>query len=161
MTLNRLNRVNRMERSGRPVASSPLRIFFSYAEPDRAIARKLRSRLENLQSRDALKVFSDDDLSPGERWLSELRDELKNSNVILAVFSGNSAGSEWQMRELGAAWALNKPIIPILIDPKSAVSIPIDVSDAVVFKTQNFDKEIEKVMDQVREQLDDLSNAKA
>ena len=87
-----------------------LRIFLSYDAADKMYARKLRKLLSQ---RPDLRIFTTDTLSAGEDWQSKLRDELSQSDIFVVLLSTSSIDSAWMLQELGAAWALNKPIVPI------------------------------------------------
>jgi len=84
--------------------------------------------LESLLSqRPNLRVFSTDALSAGEDWEPKLRDEIAQSDVFMVLLSPASLASKWVLHELGAAWALKKPIIPVLTRPESSVRIPVEL----------------------------------
>ena len=61
-----------------------------------------------------LQVFLDEDLSAGENWQSKLRKELENADVFVALLTPLSVADSWLLQETGAAWALEKPIIPLV-----------------------------------------------
>lgn len=98
-----------------------LRVFLSYAASDRAYARQLEFLLSG---RANLRVFTTDALSAGEDWGPKLREEIAHSDIFVVLLSPASAGSSWVLHELGAAWALNKPIIPVLTQPEALTRIP-------------------------------------
>jgi hypothetical protein len=99
-----------------------LRIFLSHAMGDRAYAHKL---LNLLSQRANVRVFTPEKLSAGEDWQSTLKEELSNCDIFLVLLSPNSVGSSWVLHELGAAWAMNKLIIPIITHPEVASRIPL------------------------------------
>jgi TIR domain-containing protein len=103
-----------------------LRVFVSYATPDRAYARQLESLLSQ---RASLRVFTTDALSAGEDWEPKLRDEIAQSDVFIVLLSPASVASKWVLHELGAAWALNKPIIPVLTQPEAFSKVPVELQD--------------------------------
>lgn len=90
----------------------PFRVFLSYAAKDRnsEAARKLRSLLTQHLNHS---VFTPDTLSAGENWMSKLKRELARCDVFMVLLSQNSISSANVLQELGAAWALNKPVIGI------------------------------------------------
>jgi hypothetical protein len=55
-----------------------------------------------------------DDLSAGENWRQKIRKELGNADVFVALLTPNSIADSWLLQETGAAWALDKPIIPLV-----------------------------------------------
>ena len=77
-------------------------IFISYGHEDADTAACLASRLDD----EGFRCFlAEKDIHPGDQWESRIRDALiaseKNSN--------------WVNAEAGAAWVLNKPLIPALM----------------------------------------------
>ena len=88
----------------------PVKVFLSHSYADLGIARRVRSVLSQHLS---LAVFLHDDLSAGEDWQSKLRKELENADVFVALLTPNSVADSWVLQETGAAWALDKPIIPL------------------------------------------------
>jgi hypothetical protein len=103
-----------------------LRIFLSYATADREYARRLRSLLSK---RSNLRIFTTETLSAGEDWESRLKDELSQSDIFVVLLSLNSVDSEWVLHELGAAWALDKPIISVVTHPEVSSKIPMDLRE--------------------------------
>lgn len=103
----------------------PLRVFISHSSGDLVFARKL----SNLLSRGAnVQVFTTEDLSAGEKWETKLRHELASADVVLALLTPNSVDSKWVLHEVGAAWALEKPIIPVITrrDVLNKMPVPLD-----------------------------------
>ena len=103
-----------------------VRIFLSYATADKEYAHRLRSLLSK---RPNLRVFTTETLSAGEDWESKLKDELSQSDVFIVVLSSNSVDSKWVLHELGAAWALDKPIISVVTHPEVFSKIPVDLRE--------------------------------
>lgn len=98
-----------------------LRIFLSYAVADRAYAYKVQ-RL--LSQRPSVQIFTTEMLSAGEDWQSKLKDQLSKCDIFLVLLSPNSVDSKWVLQELGAAWAIEKPIVSILTHPKDIRKLP-------------------------------------
>jgi hypothetical protein len=101
-----------------------LRIFFSYAREDRAEALKVHRLLLRLN----LRIFTKDTLSAGEDWQSKLKDELTQCDLFIVLLSPNAATSSWVLQELGAAWGLEKPILPIVTHPDVFAQIPVSLN---------------------------------
>jgi hypothetical protein len=101
-----------------------LRVFFSYAAADRAEANRVRALLSRLPR---LELFTPENLSAGEPWESKLKDELSRCDMFVVLLSRNSVSSTWVLHELGAAWGLNKPILPIVTDPDLLSEIPLNM----------------------------------
>jgi hypothetical protein len=106
----------------RKKGNQPLRIFLSYASSDRIYADRLQ---ELLSRRPNVRVFTDEMLSAGEDWKSKLKDELASCDIFSVLLSPNSVDSKWVLQELGAAWAIEKPIMPIFTQPGLFSQFPV------------------------------------
>jgi hypothetical protein len=113
-----------------------LRVFFSYAAADRAYAAKLRSLLSQ---RPNLRIFTTDILSAGENWESRLKSELSECDIFVVLLSPHSLESKWVLHELGAAWGLQKPIIPVVTDPEVFAKLPVALSEVQLVDIKNLD----------------------
>jgi hypothetical protein len=102
----------------------PVRIFLSHSYEDTAVARKIRDLLFQHLS---VQVFLHDDLSAGENWQSKLQKELRDAEVFVALLTPNSIADSWLLQETGAAWGLDKPIIPIVSRPDILDRFPIQL----------------------------------
>lgn len=116
------------------------RIFLSYAEKDKVLARKLQNILAG---RGNIRIFSSEALSAGEDWSSRIREELSSCDIFVVLMSPKSIESSWVLQGIGAAWAMNKRIVAVATHP----SVPVDVPSKLgIAKELNFIKmgEIEK-----------------
>lgn len=84
-------------------------VFFSYSSHDADAARQIRAAL----SKHDLRTFAHDDLNAGEKWEERLRTEIKNADLVVAFITPYALASGLVLQELGAAWALSKPIVAI------------------------------------------------
>ncbi len=119
-----------------------LRIFLSYAVVDREYAHKLHSLLSQ---RPNLYTFTPEMLSAGEDWESKLKDELSRSDIFVVVLSPNSIDSKWVLHELGAAWALNKPIILVVTHPEILSKIPMDLRKVQLVEIKHLESHPEAI----------------
>ena len=87
-------------------------VFVSYAHSDGEIVATLVSRLET----ENIRAFADKSIKPGEEWLSRIAVALKEAKVILFLVTPNSVRSKWVNAEAGAAWILQKTLVPIVFD---------------------------------------------
>lgn len=85
-------------------------VFLSYSTHDKDEARSIHAALTKVGK----KCFLAEKLKPGDKFRDEIRNALTGSREVWIVVSPNSNKSEWVQREVSAAWALNKPIVPIL-----------------------------------------------
>lgn len=84
-------------------------IFLSYSQSDADFAKKVREVLSYLDVR----IFTHEELSAGENWPERLKAEIKSADLVIALATPKALDSSWVLQELGAAWALKKPIIAI------------------------------------------------
>lgn len=123
-----------------------IRIFLSYAIADDMYAHKL---FRILSHRRDLRVFTTEMLSAGEDWESKLKEEITQCDIFMMLLSPNSVDSNWVLHELGAAWGLNKLIIPVVIHPGTVTKIPVQLpkSQSVVFDDFTNPEAIDKIFD--------------
>ncbi len=102
----------------------------SHANVDQTLARKLRNLISESTS---VEVFTTEELNAGSNWQTRMRRELESADVVLALLTPKSVDSSWVLHELGAAWALRKPIIPVITrrDVLTRMPIPLEVSSAI------------------------------
>lgn len=87
-------------------------VFLSYASEDSAIADEFKKLLE----KNSLSYFyAPDELKAGDNWEDELRTAVVSSAQVLVLLSRYSIGNSWVATEVGAAWVLEKRIIPCLL----------------------------------------------
>lgn len=95
----------------------PNDLFISHSSDDANEAKKLKKFLVN---RNLACFFSSKEDGEDPMPLGDYRDALRNqiisSKIIIIVCSISSINSKWVLTEIGAAWALNKPIIPIMLE---------------------------------------------
>lgn len=102
-----------------------VRVFLSYAQADQSLAHLVR----DIFSRSPfVTVFDSDVLSAGENWETRLRSELNRADVVAVLVSPDSVGSSWVLRELGAAWGLQKNIVPLVTAPELLGKLPIQLN---------------------------------
>jgi nucleoside 2-deoxyribosyltransferase len=104
--------------------SSDLRIFLSHnAGTDQELIRHLRKALAaHFQS-----VFTTEEITVADDWLEKLRSELADSDLVIVLLTPAAFRSSWILYEVGAAWALEKPIIPVLTPRASLNWLPISL----------------------------------
>jgi len=86
-------------------------VFLSYSAKDQNEADEL---YRSINANGGKAFLSAKSLKPGHDFVEEIRNAILVSNEIWLIVSPNSLKSEWVTTEWGAAWALKKPIIPIL-----------------------------------------------
>ncbi|WP_041584972.1 toll/interleukin-1 receptor domain-containing protein [Syntrophus aciditrophicus] len=98
-------------REQRKVAKNSYEVFLSYSEKDSSIANTIR---DELQQEDARVFMAQKSLEPGDDFAEKIKLALRGSAEVWVIMSPNSLNSEWVATEWGAAWILDKKIIPIL-----------------------------------------------
>jgi hypothetical protein len=97
-------------------------VFISYAHKNGEIAASLASQLDDI----GLKVFlAERNLTPSENWEPAIRAALRDAKIILCLITPESKASAWVHAEAGAAWVLEKPILPALrlVEPSELIEI--------------------------------------
>lgn len=107
-----------------------LNLFISYAQRDEQFA----TRIYEILNRDWGNIlescfFAPKSLSPGLRWDNSILEKIHEMNVLLVLWSDHSKCSYGQIVEIGAAWALQKRILVLLLDYDSR-SLPFILRDA-------------------------------
>lgn len=87
-------------------------IFISYAAGDSALAQELRVEFEQ----NTISCFmAEKDIPVATEWQQEIRKALSNSRYVLLLLTPRSIDRPWVLIETGAAWVLDKKIIPALV----------------------------------------------
>lgn len=87
------------------------KIFMSYSRRDGAYADQLFRALSGLH----VSGFLDQaDIASGASWRGEIKEAIRNADAVVVLLSENSVQSNFVMAEVGVAWSLEKPIIPVI-----------------------------------------------
>ncbi|MFN7054001.1 toll/interleukin-1 receptor domain-containing protein [Hyphomonas sp.] len=87
--------------------------FLSYRRTDQALARQL---VEALRARGG-RVWWDEHIEGGEDWREAIVSNLEASRTLVILFSEACNSSRQLRKELAIADLLDKPVIPVLIEP--------------------------------------------
>lgn len=87
-------------------------VFISYAHADAVQARRL---VKALRDNNVVGWLDSADIAAGTAISSAVRDALKNSSVVIVLLSQTALRSQWVQFEVGAAEALGKKIIPVIV----------------------------------------------
>lgn len=101
----------------------PSKVFLSYARDDRMYAERLR-RILTLGT--TARVFTDDMLGAGERWQERSLQELREADIFVVLGTPRSSGSNSVLQELGAAWAMEKPIVVVTAEEGTTWRPPVE-----------------------------------
>lgn len=107
------------------------RVYISYKSNDVELAKSVASALKN---RKHTVLIDLDLLKPKDEWRAKLADALASCDAFVTLITNNSIGASYPMSEIGAARALKKPIIPVLI---GGVGLPNFIGD-IFYISENF-----------------------
>ena len=148
-----------------------MRVLISHSTKDADLARVLSQFLKR-STTDRIEVwFSSDDsptggLQPGVTWYDKLRDELSQTDLVLALITPNSIDAPWLYFETGFGAAdQNKLIVPVYLGLKAS-EIGMPLSGYQLFdigQTNSFKSFVSKVFSianitYYKEVVDDLRN---
>ena len=94
-------------------------IFISHSTSDKPIARALMDLLQTQFGlvREDFFLTSDEELRVGGDWIEQIRVEMKDAKVVLALITPNYLESQFCLCELGAAWINEQALIPVIVPP--------------------------------------------
>jgi hypothetical protein len=117
-------------------ASSPIRVFISYAHADKNFRDRLDVHLANLKNQGVIDAWYDGDLLLGQEWEPIILRELNTADIILLLISPEFMASSFiytkefaqvmERHEAGEA-----VVIPVLLRPVDYISAPFARLSAV------------------------------
>lgn len=130
------------------------KIFISHASIDKKLVSEIVHLLTLIGVQDESIFCTSLDgygIPLGENWLQTLKSEVSGEVIVLFVISENYYKSTVSLCEMGAAWALSKKHIPILIPP-----LDYDDMEGVIPLTQGFKITDKHKWTQLKSQLEPL-----
>jgi TIR domain len=109
---------------GPPGWGDLMRLFFSYARPDRPRVESLVTRLRQA----GIDVWLDSDLVGGWPWWDKILGQIRSCDVVVAAVSRASIDSEACRSERDYAARLGKPILPLALEHVSPGLFPPDIA---------------------------------
>jgi len=88
-------------------------IFLSYSHKDETKAKEI---LKKFTEKDIRVFMSADEIEAGDKFSERILGSLRDVSEIWVLISPRSINSEWVMTEWGAAWVMEKRIVPILYE---------------------------------------------
>lgn len=137
--LKRISETNKLKMDNKtslvnPPKTIPKKIFISHASKDKDLVGELIDLLENI-GLDSHQIFCSSfegyGIPLGEDFLEIIKKEISSEVFVLFVITENFYNSKVCLCEMGAAWALSKGHIPIVVPPFSYSDI-----EGVIPKTQ-------------------------
>lgn len=94
------------------------RVYISYALKD----LKVVSQIKNLLESNGVSVWiANERINDGDYFKESIRNGLNSSAVVLMIATKEFLQSRAATFEMGAAFALNKKVIPIILDEPEAI----------------------------------------
>ena len=138
------------------VPSMKYGVFISHANEDTNLAEELKNGLEQKGVRC---FMAKRDIASGARWEPGIREALMASKRILLLLTPRSKDRLWVTLEIGAAWALEKDIVPALVQVSpSELGDPIRHFQARVIETS---VQRNRLVEELAEELADPTNDRA
>lgn len=109
-------------------------VFISYASADRQNVERF---VEALHAANIVGWLDATDIAAGANISSEIRDAIRKSGAVIVFLSDNSLRNQWVQFEIGAAEALGKTIIPVLVAGSDLGQLPDILSGRIVIDARN------------------------
>lgn len=98
-------------------------VFVSFSHRDEARARALIKELRLVPDLEV--SASADEFDVGTNWQRKLRRDLEASDLVVLFLTKDAIASDWIRHELGAAWAMRKPLAVVAEDPRLADKLAV------------------------------------
>lgn len=94
----------------------PIKIFIIYSHKDKNHKERLIVSLTMLQRQGLVEMWHDQDINPGQVWDNEIKEQLRKSDLVLALLSSDFIASNYIYdTELNHAFEHQKTIIPVIL----------------------------------------------
>lgn len=105
-----------------PSDDTAAKIFVSHSSKDEGLVRDFVDRILllglNMQNEDIFCTSIEGmDIKSGEDFRNKIKQQLKESEIIIQLITENYKQSEVCLNEMGAAWVLNAKVIPFIVEP--------------------------------------------
>jgi hypothetical protein len=84
----------------------PFHVFISYKREDQYIANVLVKTLESIDP--SISCFFDQDIEEGNKWAEQINKELRNSDALILIYTGNQKNYETCVYEVATFQALHQ-----------------------------------------------------
>ena len=102
-----------------------------------------------------VKTFLDEkDIEGGESIPESIRENIEGCDEFLVFLSRYSIDREWVLIEIGAAWGLNKPVIPIVTHRDVFSRIPLTLREVMFVELEKL--EDPEIMDRILEHYEKM-----
>ncbi|WP_020587546.1 toll/interleukin-1 receptor domain-containing protein [Desulfobacter curvatus] len=91
-------------------------VFVSHHTEDFEAAERITNeQLSHLSNRCRF-FMAEHHLKPGAKWVRDIKENLRRADAFVVLCSKKSLARDWVRYEIGAAWALGKPIYPVRLE---------------------------------------------
>lgn len=97
-----------------------MKIFISHSSEDKELVLMFVNLLTHGFHIDNNEIFCtsmDNSLKVGEDFIVSIKENLKESEIVLFLITPNYIASKFCIMEMGAAWAFKNNIVPIIVPP--------------------------------------------
>jgi len=116
-------------------------VFLSFASANRKEADEIKKSADEM----GVRLFiSSTDLETGSAFSDQIREALTNSHEVWLLATPDAINSVWVQTEWGGAWALKKPILPIMFR-LSADKLPDRLAALQVIDYHEFPRELKRL----------------
>jgi hypothetical protein len=98
--------------TNRGLSAAQYHLFLSYASGDASLANELKETFEN---RGMQCFMAEKGIAVATQWEPAIREALRAAEYIVLLLTPRSIRSTWVLLETGAAWTLEKDIVPALV----------------------------------------------
>lgn len=104
--------------------------FISHVSEEALVAKALKDAVvEDFLGQFSVYASSDtDSIWAGDEWLVSVRDALSSAHLVLVLCSPSSIQRPWVNFEAGAAWILDRPIVPLCHRGLTVRELPVPLS---------------------------------
>ena len=126
------------------------RIFISHVATETDFAQYLQRRLAGdfLGSFDTFVSSDQTSIGAGARWLDEVEDALRNSDLLLVLCSKESVSRPWVNFEAGAVWLTGVPVVPVCHSGMTPSDLPVPLSFLQAIRAREPD-DLRKLYDRI------------
>ncbi len=120
-----------------------MQIFISHISEENPLALVMKDWLESSFPQIKVFVSSDpDDIPAGTKWLNKISDALKESTLLIILYSPQSTLRPWINFEAGCGWVKDIPIMPICHSGLrvSQIGAPISSFQGLEIESDDFPK---------------------
>lgn len=98
-------------------------VFISHSYKDKVIVDKLYNTIQigcNMKAEE-IKCSSVEaaGIETGDDFIKWINENIKNADLVILLLSSNYYASKFAVAEMGASWALNKKVFPLIIEGKN------------------------------------------